>query len=413
MGPSFSSELLERFSSLVSDLPDAVRLIDRSKKILVRNEASDLLAPNGLGHLCGEDTLDRNPSCPACQVDEVLERGTFLRWHVSVPRDEKSADYFEVTLSPVRDSAGRIAGVLEILRDATATLGLEQYLIGRAETQDDEIRKHSEEADRLSAELGELRETQTEILERDRLRALNQLVAGISHEINTPLGAMLSSADLLRRTVRRLKTTCAKITDGGVAASIGERVNGLETSAKVMVEAARRIQAVVRTLRLFSRLDEAALKQVDLREGIETSLELLQYRIRSRIKVVKSYGKIPELLCRPDALNQVFMNLLLNAVQAIETEGIIHVATRLDGDEVVVQIEDDGVGIPAQELPQIFDLGYTSKGGTGGAGIGLALTRRIVREHGGSIDVESRPGEGTTFTVRLPLKAARRAGELS
>ena len=98
----------------------------------------------GVGHLCGTESRERNPSCPACQIDEVLERGTFLRWHVAVARDEKISDYYEVTLNPVHDRRGRIIGVLEILRDATATLGLEQYLIGRAEVQDDEIRKRSE-----------------------------------------------------------------------------------------------------------------------------------------------------------------------------------------------------------------------------------------------------------------------------
>lgn len=405
MAAPFPPDLIKRLTSLLDDLPDAVRILDRGGHTLMRNEASKLLAPDGLGHLCGEEGSSRNPSCPACQIDEVLERGTFLRWHVSMPRGEQPADYFEVTLNAVRDDAGRIAGVLEILRDATATLGLEQYLIGRAESQDDEIRKHSEEASRLSAELGELRETQTEVLERDRLRALNQLVAGISHEINTPLGAMLSSADLLRRSLRRVKTETKKIPDNAVAIGITERMDGMETSAKVMVEAARRIEAVVKTLRLFSRLDEAALKPVDLHEGIDTSLELLQYRIRSRIKVVKKYGKLPEILCRPEALNQVFMNLLLNAVQAIDTEGHVRIVTRHDEDEVIVEISDDGVGIDAQELAKIFDLGYTTKGGAGGAGIGLALTRRTIRQHGGSIDVASTPGKGTTFTVRLPLKA--------
>jgi signal transduction histidine kinase len=411
MAGAFPPDMLRWLGKLLDDLPDAVRILDRGGYTVLRNEASKLLAPDGLGHLCGDESAGRNPSCPACQIDEVLERGTFLRWHVSVPRDEKASDYFEVTLNAVRDDAGRIAGVMEILRDATATLGLEQYLIGRAETQDDEIRKHSEEASRLSAELGELRETQTEVLERDRLRALNQLVAGISHEINTPLGAMLSSADLLRRSLQRVKTTAKKIEDEAIAAGIAERMEGMETSAKVMVEAARRIEAVVKTLRLFSRLDEASLKPVDLHVGLDTSLELLQYRIRSRIKVIKKYGKLPEILCRPEALNQVFMNLLLNAVQAIETEGSIRVTSRHDGDEVVVEIRDDGVGIGEQDLAKVFDLGFTTKGGAGGAGIGLALTRRIIREHGGSIDVRSESGKGTTFTVRLPLKPLNRAAE--
>ena len=403
MTAAIPENVIERVAAVFADLPDAVRLIDASGNVLLRNEASMLLAPEGLGHLCGDESRGRNPSCPACQVYEVLERGTFLRWHVAVGRDEKNQDYYEVTLNPIRDSKGRIAGVLEVLRDATATLGLERYLIGRAESQDDEIRSRSEETSRLTAELGELRETQTEVLERDRLSALSQLVAGVSHELNTPLGAMLSSADLLQRSLRRLKKACGEIDDEGGPA-VRDRVEGLGASAKVMIEGARRIQAVVRTLQLFSRLDEANLKQVDLREGLDTSLELLQYRIGERITVVKEYGDLPELLCRPDALNQLFMNLLLNAVQAIEREGEIRVATRHDGDEVTIEIRDDGMGIPQKNLQRIYELGFTTKGGAGGAGIGLALTQRIVREHHGTIEVTSAPGEGTTFTVRLPIR---------
>ena len=328
MAPSFPQDALDCVAGLVADLPDAVRLLDRDGKVMLRNEASRLLAPDGLGHLCGE-TGERNPSCPACQIHEVLERGTFLRWHVAVHRDEKLSDYYEVTLNPVRDAANRLAGVLEILRDATATLGLEQYLIGRAESQDDEIRKHSQEALRLSAELGELRESQEEILERDRLLALNQLVAGLAHEIHTPLGAMLSSADLLKRSVERLKTTARKGSDEKSAAALLERIDPLENSTGILIEGARRIQAVVKTLRLFSRLDEAVAEAGRPARGLETSLELLQYRIGTRIRVVKSTAKLPEVFCRPDALNQVFMNLLLNAVQAIETEGEIRITTRL------------------------------------------------------------------------------------
>jgi signal transduction histidine kinase len=404
MAPPFPEEALDCAAGLVADLPDAIRLLDRDGKVLLRNEASKLLAPDGLGHLCGE-TGERNPSCPSCQIQEVLERGTFLRWHVAVHREEKLSDYYEVTLNPIRDSAGRLAGVLEILRDATATLGLEQYLIGRAESQDVEIRKHSEEAHRLSTELGELRESQAEILERDRLLALNQLVAGLAHEIHTPLGAMLSSADLLKRSLGRLRTAAKKDADETAASGVLKRLEPLEKSAGILIEGARRIQAVVKTLRLFSRLDEASLKPVDLHEGLETTLELLHYRFGSRIRVVRDYGKLPDVFCRPDALNQVFMNLLLNAVQAIDRDGEIRVATRVVGKKVVVEITDSGLGIPAEHLSKVFDLGFTTKGGAGGAGIGLALTRRIVEEHDGTIRVRSKVGQGSTFTVRLPLKS--------
>jgi signal transduction histidine kinase len=336
-------------------------------------------------------------------MEEVFETGAFRRWHVAVPRPEKSDDYFEVTLCPVADENGRVEVVLEILRDATATLGLEQYLIGMAESQDQEIKKRSEEAGRLSSELGELKRSQTEILYRDRLLALSRMVAGLSHEINTPLGAMLSSADLLKRAVVRMEAASRAIRDKNAAENLLVKLDTLKSSAEVMVEGARRIHAVVRTLRLFTRLDEAPRKHVDIHEGLETTLELLQHRIGARIEVVKEYGALPEILCRPDALNQVFMNLLLNAVQAIDGSGEVRVSTRLDGSDALVEVADDGIGISPEDHSRIFELGFTTKGEKGGTGIGLALSMRIVQDHGGTLEVYSKPREGSKFMLRLPV----------
>lgn len=374
-------ELLERLGAIIKDLPDAVRLIAADGSVILRNEAAEKLAPTGLGHLCGGDNGGRDTSCPACQLQTVLQGGSFMRWHVVVPRDDEASDYFEVTLSPVWGRDGEVEAVLEILRDATATLGLEQYLIGMAESRDQE--------------LSDLRKSQTEILYRDRLLALSRLVAGLSHEIHTPLGAMLSSADLLQRAVGRLQ-------ESGDASKLA----ALKSSAEVMVEGARRIHAVVRTLRLFTRLDEAPRKSADLHDGLETSLELLQYRIGGRTAVVRDYGELPEVVCRPDALNQVFMNILLNAVQAVGGAGEIRIATRLEGEDALVEISDNGPGISQDDRSKIFDLGFTTRGERGGTGIGLALSQRIVQEHGGTIEVDSEPGKGSSFAVRIPISFA-------
>jgi signal transduction histidine kinase len=403
-------EVLRRLAAIFSELPDAVRLLGEGGRVLLQNEASRMLAPGGLGHLCGNGGEAGQASCPACQLEEVFRTGAFRRWHVVVPKPEKSDDYFEISLSPVTDENGRVEVVLEVLRDATATIGLERYLIGMAESQDQEIRERSEEAGRLSTELGELKRSQTEVLYRDRLLALNRMVAGISHEINTPLGAMLSCADLLQRTMSRLEKMPEGITDQAAYGELLSGLGSLKTSAEVMVEGARRIDAVVRTLRLFTHLDEAPRKKADIHEGLETSLELLQYRIGTRIRVAKEYGKLPAILCRPDALNQVFMNLLLNAVEAIEGDGEVRVSTRLEGGEALVEVADDGIGISSKDRPKIFDLGFTTKGERGGTGIGLALSQRIVEDHGGTLEASSRPERGTKFELRLPLNPSSEEG---
>lgn len=388
----------------VADLPDPVRLVDRDGRTLACNDAARAERPNGLGHRC-DGSGRRNPSCPACQIGEVFDRGQLLRWHVLVDDGRGKSDAYEVTLSPVRDAGGEVVAVLEMLRDATAVLSLENYLISRAERQDEQLseraveaRALAERAQELGAELGTLRETQTEVLYRDRLMALSLLVSGLAHEIHTPLGALLSSTDLIRRIAQKARTELGEPAELRLAA--------LDSQAVVAADAAERIRSIVRTLRLFSNVDEAPVQEFDLHEGLDSTLKLLHYRMGDRIRLVREYGDIPRLFCRPEACNQVFMNVLLNSVQAIEDRGEIRVRTRADEERVVVEIADDGVGIPAEAIERIFDLGFTTRGGRGGSGIGLALARRIVHGHGGSIDVQSGVGAGTTFRLILPLRPA-------
>ncbi|MHC4991470.1 MAG: sensor histidine kinase [Planctomycetota bacterium] len=412
MATGFQPALIEELERVVAELPDAVRLIGRDGRILARNEAASILNPEGLDHLCEQgDGGGGQASCPACQREEVFARALFLRWHVALPHKNRPGDYYEYTLCPVRTANGQVEAVLEIVRDATVTLGLEQYLIGRAEKQDDEIKRRSDEAqqlaqaaDSLKAELGALKDSQTEILYRDRLVAVSQLVAALAHEIHTPLGAMLSSADLLQRTCGRMQEALDQAgLDADSKRRLSRALESAHSSAGVMVEGAQRIQSIVRTLRLFSRLDEAPTQRVDLHEGLESTLELIGYRLRDRIRVVRDYGELPAITVRAEAINQVFLNLLLNAVHAIPGEGEIAVRTWCEGDTIHVAVRDSGTGIAADDLPCIFDVGFTTRAGKGGSGIGLALSRRIIEEHGGSIEVDSEPGAGATFTLALPL----------
>jgi signal transduction histidine kinase len=403
-GPS--PEILGALGGMFAENPDAIRLVGQGGEVLLRNVAAMDFPAEGLGHLCAEERRGRDVSCPACQLVASFREGSHRRWNVAAPAPGKpdSKRYYEVTLCPVRNAGGEVVAVIEIVRDTTATLGLEQFLIRTAESQDEEILKRTMEAgtliqtaDSLREELGALRDMETEIVYRDRLVALGHLVAGLAHEIHTPLGAVVSSADLLRRRLDRL---------AGEPASAETVLPDFRESVSVIAEGARRIEGVVKSLRLFSRVDEAPLKEVDLHEGLDSTLELLRYRIGETIQVVKEYGRLPPVACRPDALNQVFLNLLVNAAQAIEGDGEIRVRTRRDGESAVVEIEDTGVGISPDVLPRIFDLGFSTRGRGRGSGIGLALSRRIVEDHGGSIEASSTVGKGSRFTLRLPLGAA-------
>ena len=146
------------------------------------------------------------------------------------------------------------------------------------------------------------------------------------------------------------------------------------------------------------------LQDADLHEGLESTLTLVHHEIKNRIEVIRDYGDIPQVRCHPNQINQVFMNLLVNASQAIPEQGEIRIRTFRDGDKVKVQISDNGVGIPAEHLTKIYDPGFTTKGVGVGTGLGLSICFKIVQDHGGGIDVESEVGRGSTFTVWLPIR---------
>jgi signal transduction histidine kinase len=179
----------------------------------------------------------------------------------------------------------------------------------------------------------------------------------------------------------------------------------LQDAHRVIETGTRRVTAIVRGLRNFARLDEAERKEADLHACLEDALLLIHHDLKNRVQVVKEYGELPPVLCYPGRLNQVFLNLLNNAQQAIEGEGTIFLSTQRREGEVYIAVRDSGAGIPAEHLPRIFDPGFTTKGVGVGTGLGLSICYQIVQDHGGRIEVESAPGRGSTFTVVLPLGA--------
>jgi two-component system, NtrC family, sensor kinase len=172
-------------------------------------------------------------------------------------------------------------------------------------------------------------------------------------------------------------------------------------------EGAQRICDVVKNLRLFSRLDEAEFKPIDIHEGIDSTIRLLsRYYSAGRIVLHREYADLPRVNCYAGQLNQVWMNLLGNAAQAVGDHGEVGIATSVSGDWITVAISDTGTGIPEVDLTRIFDPFFTTKPVGEGTGLGLSISYGIIQRHGGSITVSSKVGSGTTFTVRIPICAA-------
>ena len=180
----------------------------------------------------------------------------------------------------------------------------------------------------------------------------------------------------------------------------------LEDAQKIIdsaIDGAERTKKIVLGLRNFSRLDEAEKKTVDIHEGIESTLQLLHNEIKNRITVHKNFCELPPLTCYPSELNQVFMNLLSNASQAISNKGDITITTKQDGDNIIIDIQDTGCGIDEKYMDNIFDPFFTTKEVGKGTGLGLSISYNIVKKHKGDITVKSEKGKGTTFTITLPL----------
>jgi signal transduction histidine kinase len=244
---------------------------------------------------------------------------------------------------------------------------------------------------RLEKTLAELRTSQAALVQAEKVASLGRLVAGVAHEINTPLGVIESSVDTVARAAEK------------IAAQAGESAAAkvLRTAIQQSRGAVDRVAAIVRNLKVFAQLDRAEFQRAQLHHGLEATVELLSRELDA-IEVVRDFHDIPEIDCSPQQLNHVFLNLLLNAVEAKPHK--ITLRTRLADDSAAVDVEDDGRGISEADLPHIFDPGFTTKGVGVGTGLGLPICQRIVSAHHGRIEVASSPGSGTRFTILLPLK---------
>lgn len=252
-------------------------------------------------------------------------------------------------------------------------------------------------------------EAKAQLVQSERMASLGLLIAGLAHEINTPLGAIYSNNDTIARSLEKIR-----LLEADQSMSASEKAQAETRLVDIMQEvckstslASERLMGLVGSLKNFARLDEADLKKADIHEGLESTLTLVQHEFKNRIQVERQYGNIPQVECHPNAINQVFMNLLVNASQAIPDRGTITIRTLKKGEFVRIAISDTGVGIPAENLSKVFDPGFTTKGVGFGTGLGLSICYKIIQEHHGRIEVESND-RGTTFTVVLPLGHTRK-----
>jgi signal transduction histidine kinase len=258
----------------------------------------------------------------------------------------------------------------------------------------------------LEATLTELKETQTELVQSEKMASLGKLAAGLAHEINNPIGALKSTASTSKQCVSKLEQFFDEhdvFTELKSDTKFQNFLQILKDNSQVFETVSERVGQTVNNFINFARLDKAGFDRVDIHQALNNTLSLIQHEIKAQTTVEKQYGEVPKVACYPGELNQVFMNLLTNAAQAIEEEGKIIICTSMEQEKVHVQIIDSGVGIPQEQLPRLFDPGFTKDGVRVKAGIGLFSSYNIIQKHHGEIKVESEVGKGTVFTIILPI----------
>lgn len=280
------------------------------------------------------------------------------------------------------------------------------------------IKKELEsKVDQLHQSNEELKSTQAQLIHTSKMVSLGQLVAGIAHELNNPIGYTYSNISHLKKYMEKIHSMMNGFSESAVKLpkreqkkieqlkselNVDEILKDIDSIIQSSLDGTQRTKEIVVGLRNFSRLDEAEIKEVDLHEGLENTLKLLTSELKNRITVYKEYGILPKVTCYPSQINQVFLNILTNAIQAIEGKGSIWITTKAIKDKISISIRDSGKGIPPEQIDRIFDPFFTTKKVGEGTGLGLSISYGIIKKHNGEIRAESKVGEGSTFIVLLP-----------
>jgi two-component system, NtrC family, sensor kinase len=284
----------------------------------------------------------------------------------------------------------------------------------------------------LAAQNRALREAQAALVQTEKLASLGQLAAGIAHEINNPIAYVANNLAVLRRDVPAALQVFDKYREGrellrNMAPQLVAEVERMEEDIDLAyirdslprlfersLDGLKRVRDIVKNLRDFARLDEADFKEADLNAALQSTLEIVGHEIKKNtIQIRTDFVPLPPVLCHPGKINQVFLNILMNAIQASVSGGVVEARTRVDEalptPGVAIEFQDNGCGIEPEHLPHIFDPFFTTKPIGQGTGLGLSVSYGIIRDHGGAIEVESEVGRGALFRIRLPLRPPRAA----
>ena len=312
-----------------------------------------------------------------------------IKEYLSAKPYKESIQRIIVPINHMNDLLGVVVLVSRQRREINEEIDILENIssqLGTAIVHANLYKKNLETVKELKETLKELKDTQLQLINSEKMASLGQLIAGVAHEINTPVAAIKSNNEIFSRLIEKI--------DNDNLLELFKNINSTDK------EAIQRINQIVISLKKFVRLDEAELQLADINKELDLTLDLIRHETKYRITVNREYGEIPQIKCYPNMLNQVFMNILVNACQAIEGDGTITIKTEYKDDKLVISITDTGVGI--EDTDKIFLAGYTTKGVGVGTGLGLAISSKIIDKHKGKIEVRSKKNEGSTFIITIP-----------
>jgi PAS domain S-box-containing protein len=366
----------DRYLAMINTVPALMYLKDSQSRYVEINEAFCQFAGKSKGQIVGRTDYDifaRDLAEKYIAIDrQVLTTGReIINQEEKYTASDGTLRWVSTTKVPLRGANGWIDGVVGLTQDVT-----EQH-------------RH-----------------QTQLMQSEKLAGIGTLAAGVAHEINNPIGYINSNLNTMKRYLEKVHAYLQGLAHPNLQqqAAIGEIMADFDDAIDESIEGTGRVKSIVVDLKSFSRVDRAEKEYANLNEGIESTLNVVWNELKYKCKVNKEFGKLPELFCMPNQLNQVFMNILVNAGHAITGDsGIIRINTCADEHNIHVSIRDNGCGIPEEHLKRIFEPFFTTKDVGKGTGLGLSLSHDIIKKHKGTLEVKSKVGEGTEFVITLPL----------
>jgi len=390
-------EQLKKFQFMVESAHDAIFFKDLQSRYVMANNKTIEAFGLSRDEVIGKNDLEIMSEGEEAKINIEADKFVFKTGETKkITKHMTGADgkeyWFQAIKTPHFDNNGNIVGLVGIARDIT--------------------------------ELKQSEKLKERLIQSDRLAAIGQLAAGVAHELNNPLGYVYSNLNSLREYIKDLKKyyqavhefieetdqssakpirrKAKRIVELGENLGIVEIMEDIESLSIESINGAKRAKDIVINLKNFSRPGETKPSMADINEGIESTIAIVWNEIRYHIKINKELGDLPLISCRSQELNQVVLNLLLNAAQAMKEPGNIWIRSRSKNGFVEIEVEDEGEGIPPENISKIFDPFFTTKPVGKGTGLGLSISYGIVQRHNGEMLVDSTPGKGSKFTVRIP-----------